>query len=63
MASSAEITPMSRVRSSQMRLFVRSSSYSEIFVSDVCWPDFGKDQLHEVFRDYGRRVRKFGQVL
>ena len=38
-------------------------SYSEIFVSDVCWPDFGKDQLHEVFRDYGRRVRKFGQVL
>ena len=38
-------------------------SYAEIHVSDVCWPDFGKDELHEAFRDYGRRVRKFGKVL
>ena len=38
-------------------------SYAEIFVSDVCWPDFGKEQLHAAFRDYGRRVRKFGKVL
>jgi len=38
-------------------------SYAEIHVSEVCWPDFGKDQLHEAFRDYGRRVRKFGKVL
>jgi len=38
-------------------------SYSEIFVHDVCWPDFGKEQLHDAFRDYGRRVRKFGKVL
>jgi undecaprenyl diphosphate synthase len=37
-------------------------SYAEIHVSDVCWPDFGKEQLHEAFRDYGRRVRKFGKV-
>ena len=38
-------------------------SYAEIFVHDVCWPDFGKDQLHDAFRAYGRRVRKFGKVL
>jgi undecaprenyl diphosphate synthase len=38
-------------------------SYAEIHVSDVCWPEFGKEQLHEAFRDYGRRVRKFGKVL
>ena len=38
-------------------------SYAEIHVSEVCWPDFGKDQLHEAFRDYSRRVRKFGKVL
>jgi undecaprenyl diphosphate synthase len=38
-------------------------SYSEIYVHDICWPDFGKDQLHEAFRDYSRRVRKFGKVL
>jgi len=38
-------------------------SYAEIWVTDVCWPDFGKDQLHAAFRDYGRRTRKFGKVL
>ena len=38
-------------------------SYSEIWVSDVCWPEFGVEQLHEAFRDYGRRVRRFGKVL
>lgn len=37
-------------------------SYAEIHVSDVCWPDFGAEQLHAAFRDYGRRVRKFGKV-
>jgi len=38
-------------------------SYAEIWVSDVCWPDFGREQLLEAFRDYGRRVRKFGKIL
>ncbi|MCB9876082.1 MAG: di-trans,poly-cis-decaprenylcistransferase [Planctomycetes bacterium] len=38
-------------------------SYSELHVADVCWPEFGKEQLHAAFRDYGRRVRKFGKVL
>ena len=38
-------------------------SYAEIHVSDVCWPEFGAEQLHEAFRDYGRRTRKFGKVL
>ena len=38
-------------------------SYAEIYVHDVCWPEFGAVQLHEAFRDYGRRTRKFGKVL
>lgn len=38
-------------------------SYAEIHVSDVCWPEFGAEQLQEAFRDYGRRIRKFGKVL
>lgn len=38
-------------------------SYAELYTSDVCWPEFGKDHLHAAFRDYGRRVRKFGKVL
>lgn len=38
-------------------------SYAEIHVSEVCWPDFRAEHLHAAFRDYGRRVRKFGKVL
>ncbi|MFM1870911.1 MAG: Isoprenyl transferase [Planctomycetota bacterium] len=38
-------------------------SYSELYVSEVCWPEFGVEHLHAAFRDYGRRVRKFGKVL
>ena len=38
-------------------------SYAEIFVSDVCWPEFRAEHLHAAFRDYGQRVRKFGKVL
>lgn len=37
-------------------------SYAEIHVSDVCWPDFGRDHLLAAFRDYGQRRRKFGKV-
>jgi undecaprenyl diphosphate synthase len=37
-------------------------SYAELWVTDVCWPEFGAEQLHQAFRDYGRRVRKFGTV-
>lgn len=35
-------------------------SYSELFVTPVCWPDFREPQLHEAFEEYRRRVRKFG---
>ncbi|MGE3173564.1 MAG: polyprenyl diphosphate synthase [Planctomycetota bacterium] len=37
-------------------------SYAEIHITSVCWPEFGAEHLHEAFRDYGRRVRKFGKV-
>ncbi len=35
-------------------------SYAEIYVSQVCWPDFRKDELHAALDEYGKRVRKFG---
>ncbi|MBK8978423.1 MAG: di-trans,poly-cis-decaprenylcistransferase [Planctomycetes bacterium] len=38
-------------------------SYAEIHVCDVCWPDFQIEHLHEAFRTFGRRVRKFGTVV
>ena len=38
-------------------------SYAELYVSDVCWPDFGVAHLHEAIRDYARRTRRFGAVV
>ena len=35
-------------------------AYSEIFVTDVLWPDFDKQHLYEAILDYQRRTRKFG---
>ena len=35
-------------------------SYSELYVTDLCWPDFDVKQLHEAFRAYAGRKRKFG---
>ncbi|MFN6194102.1 MAG: undecaprenyl diphosphate synthase family protein, partial [Planctomycetota bacterium] len=37
-------------------------SYAEIHVAEVCWPEFRAEHLQAAFRDYGRRVRKFGKV-
>ncbi len=36
------------------------ASYAELYVTQVCWPDFRADQLREAIEEYGRRVRKFG---
>ncbi len=36
------------------------SSYSEIYVTDVCWPDFTVEKLHEALDVFESRVRKFG---
>jgi len=38
-------------------------SYSELYVTDVCWPDFRKEQLLEALRAYARRNRTFGEVV
>jgi len=35
-------------------------SYSEIWVTQRCWPDFGESDLHEAISDYAGRQRKFG---
>ncbi|MEE2886982.1 MAG: polyprenyl diphosphate synthase [Planctomycetota bacterium] len=37
-------------------------SYAEIYVTDVCWPDFRKEHLWEAFLEFGKRTRKFGAV-
>ena len=36
-------------------------SYSEIWVTDVLWPDFGRTELDEALRAYTARDRRFGK--
>jgi len=35
-------------------------SYSEIYVSDKCWPDFGKEELLAALAEYESRSRRYG---
>ncbi|MBL8858577.1 MAG: isoprenyl transferase [Planctomycetes bacterium] len=38
-------------------------SYSELFVSNVCWPEFRREQLLEALTAYAGRKRKFGGLI
>jgi undecaprenyl diphosphate synthase len=38
-------------------------SYAELYVADVCWPDFTVDELRAALRAYAQRKRKFGAVI
>lgn len=38
-------------------------SYAELYVSDVCWPEFKVDQLHQAIRAYAGRQRRFGAIV
>lgn len=37
-------------------------AYSEIYVSDVLWPDFDEEQLLAAFAAFGQRERRFGKT-
>lgn len=37
-------------------------AYSELFVTDVLWPDFAEPHLLEAFRCFGDRERRFGKT-
>jgi undecaprenyl diphosphate synthase len=38
-------------------------SYSEIYVTEACWPEFTVDELHKALADYAGRTRKFGGLV
>ncbi len=38
-------------------------SYAELYVADVCWPEFDVPQFHAALRSYACRQRKFGRVV
>ena len=35
-------------------------AYSELWVTPLCWPEFKVEHLHEAFREYARRERRYG---
>jgi undecaprenyl diphosphate synthase len=35
-------------------------SYAEFFVTDIFWPEFGIEQLHNALREFAGRSRRFG---
>ncbi len=37
-------------------------AYSELYFTDVAWPDFHKDKLKEALDEYSSRQRRFGKV-
>lgn len=37
-------------------------AYSELFVTDVLWPDFGEEHLVEAFKSFAGRDRRFGKT-
>jgi undecaprenyl diphosphate synthase len=37
-------------------------SYAELYVSDVLWPDFAEEHLHEAIRSFATRNRRFGAL-
>ena len=39
------------------------TAYSEIYVTQVCWPDFHTDDFMKALLDYQKRVRRFGAVV
>lgn len=38
------------------------ASYSELYVTDVLWPDFGPEDVDRALEEYGKRRRNFGGV-
>jgi undecaprenyl diphosphate synthase len=37
-------------------------AYTELFISPVLWPDFGRTNLYEAILDFQNRDRRFGRV-
>ncbi len=52
------IRPSGEMRLSNFLLW--QSAYTEIWVTPVLWPDFGRRELLEAIGDYQRRERRFG---
>lgn len=54
------IRPSGELRLSNFLTY--QSAYSELWFSDVLWPDFDKMQLYRAILDYQKRDRRFGGI-
>ena len=52
------IRPSGEERLSNFLLW--QAAYSELWYSDVLWPDFGKEELYSALREFEKRNRRFG---
>jgi undecaprenyl diphosphate synthase len=37
-------------------------AYTELYFTDILWPDFGKESFYEAIIDYQKRERRFGKT-
>jgi undecaprenyl diphosphate synthase len=37
-------------------------AYAEMYVTDTCWPDFGREDVDAAMREYARRTRTYGAL-
>jgi undecaprenyl diphosphate synthase len=37
-------------------------AYTELYITEILWPDFGKENLYEAVIEYQRRERRFGKT-
>lgn len=54
------IRPSGEKRTSNFLLW--QSAYSEFWYSNINWPDFTEEDLHQAIKDYQNRDRRFGGV-
>ena len=54
------IRPSGEYRLSNYLLW--QSAYSEIYIDDVLWPDYGPEDLDRAIEEYAKRNRRFGGV-
>lgn len=54
------IRPSGEKRLSNFLLW--QAAYAEFWYSDICWPDFGNDDMKQAILDYQNRDRRFGSV-
>lgn len=51
--------------SGEMRIsnfLIWQTSYTELYITNVLWPDFGRKELLEAIIEYQKRERRFGKV-